>query len=67
MSRIVVPSELRHLTLTELWGLHARIERDLIQSEAGSAERRNGLASLENIRRAANARMRDQGGPAQGP
>ncbi|MCP5366716.1 MAG: hypothetical protein H6907_09920 [Hyphomicrobiales bacterium] len=54
MSRLIVSSELQRLSLTELWALHAKICDDLIRSPADSAERRNALASLENIRRAIN-------------
>lgn len=56
MSRLIVSSELQRLTLTELWALHARVHDDLIRSPANSADRRNALASLENIRRAIIAR-----------
>lgn len=52
MSKIVLPSDLQTLTLTELWGLYAKAERELMQSAASSAARRDALASLENIRRA---------------
>lgn len=64
MPKIVLPSDLQTFTLTELWGLHAKAERELTQSAAGSPARRNALASLENIRRAINLRAAQARGPS---
>lgn len=52
MSRIILPIDLQGRSLSELWSLHAEADRALTRSAAGSAERRDALASLENIRRA---------------
>ncbi len=52
MSKLILPHSLQQLSLSELWGLHAKVQRDLAKSTYGSSERRNALASLENIERA---------------
>ena len=52
MSKLILPQSLKKLSLSELWALHAKVQRDLAKSEYGSPERRNALASLENIERA---------------
>ena len=44
-------TELMHLTRDELCDLAARIGHELADLEAGSIERFNALASLDNIRR----------------
>lgn len=67
MSRIILASELQGRTLSELWSLYAIVERQVTQSPVNSSERRNSLASLENIRRAIGAHIRNPGGPARGP
>ena len=61
MSKIILASELKGRTLSELWSLYAHVERQLTQSAVNSADRRNALASLENIRRAINARAQTPG------
>lgn len=61
MSRLIVTSELQRLSLTELWAIHAKVQQELVRSPADSAQRRNALASLENIRRAINTRTASPG------
>ena len=67
MSRIILPVDLQGLSLNELWSLHAEADRALTRSAAGSAERRDALASLENIRRAIAARETLPMKPMPGP
>ena len=67
MSKIILASELEGRSLSELWSLYATVERELTQSALGSAQRRNALASLENIRRAINASGLHSNGPVPGP
>ena len=64
MSRIILPSEVQGHSLKELWSLYARVERELTQSAVSSPERRNALASLENIRRVINSRAAQPRGPS---
>ena len=48
---------LRKKSVLELRGLYCSVFNALIRSERGSANRRNALASLENITRELNARL----------
>lgn len=52
MCKLHLPSSLQHLSLSQLWALHASVQQELARSAQCSAERRNALASLENIERA---------------
>lgn len=52
MSKLTLPSSLSGMGLKELWALHASVQEDLFRSAPNSPERRNALASLENIERA---------------
>lgn len=52
MASIMTAAALEHRTLEELRTLMRKVERDLALSAPGSAERRNALASLENLSRA---------------
>jgi len=52
MCQLFLPHSLQHLSLSELWALHSKILIELTRSDIGSPERRNALASLENIERA---------------
>lgn len=52
MSYLITMAALTGKTETELSGLYQVFMNALMQSEPGSAERRNALASLENIQRA---------------
>ena len=49
MSRIITAAELQNRTLADLQTLYRKMQEDLTRSAPGSAERRNALASLENI------------------
>lgn len=64
MSKPIVPANLQTLGLKELWSLHAAVRRELAASAPGSCQHRNALVSLENIRRAINARCAGPKGPA---
>lgn len=57
MNRIIVASELQNRSLEELKVAFHKAQQDLARSAAGSAERRNALASLENIGRAIDSRQ----------
>ncbi len=56
MNRIITTSDLQNRKLGELRVAFHRAQQDLTKSEPNSPERRNALASLENIRRAMNSR-----------
>ncbi len=56
MRTIITPSELHHRNECELSGLFRKVSQDLAGTELGSSERRNTLASLENIQRALASR-----------
>lgn len=57
MSRIITPSELHCLGEEELRSLFHKVSQDLAQTEAGTQERREALASLDNIQRAMAERI----------
>ena len=52
MSRIITASELQNRSLADLQALYRAVQQELSASATGSADRRNALASLENIGRA---------------
>lgn len=56
--RLITHFELATRSESELAALFACITRELPHMKAGSPERRNALASLENIQRARAARLR---------
>ena len=56
MTDLITHHELATLTDAELHLLYQALQRQLAQSTAGSAARRNCLASLENLRREYNQR-----------
>ncbi len=56
MSKIITMYELQNLTHSELYSLQRKTRDELTRSVACSAERRNAIASLENIIRAVNTR-----------
>jgi hypothetical protein len=56
MSKLTLPYDLQRLSLSELWAIHAKVQSELIKSGKDTAERRNALASLENIERALSLR-----------
>ncbi len=57
MKKVITTMELQQQTGSELSALFRKVSQDLVQSEPGSPERRNTLASLENINRAINTRQ----------
>ena len=59
MSRIITTAALQRCTLSELQTMYRTVHQELVRSAEGSAERRNALASLENIRRAMRQRLRN--------
>lgn len=52
MSRIITAASIQSCTLDELLALHRLVQCELIAASAGSAQRRNALASLETLERA---------------
>lgn len=56
MRKVITPSELHTRSETELSALFQSVSRELTGTEPGSVERRNTLASLENIQRTLAAR-----------
>ena len=52
--KLITSVELSKRTETELRGLFAMVSKDLIQTKRDTWERRNALASLENINRVLN-------------
>ena len=63
MSQIITAHELENRSLGELEALYRKVFDELVRSEPDSAERRNALASLENISRVLNKR-RTSGSPS---
>lgn len=63
MSKLFTASELSGLSLEALRALHRQVYDNLVRSEPGSLERRNALASLENIQCAICHRL--SSGPGQ--
>ena len=56
MTHFITNHELARLSLHELQGLYRKVFNDLVQSQPGTPERRNALASLDNIQRELNRR-----------
>lgn len=50
--RLITNIELTKYSTSELRALFGQVSRDTTRADQGSPERRNGLASLENIHRA---------------
>ena len=57
MSRIVTAAELQYRSPSELHALYRKAQQELAASAPGSAERRNALATIENVTRALNRRQ----------
>ena len=57
MNRIITQSELQNRNLEELKVAFHKAQQDLAMSAPNSPERRNALASLENIQRAMSSRQ----------
>ncbi len=56
MCRLITAFELQTRSTDELSALFRKVPQQLARSEPGTAERRNAVASLENINRALTAR-----------
>ena len=56
MCRTITASELENKTDIELSALFRKVSEDAVKSNSGSSDRRNSLASLENISRAMRKR-----------
>ena len=56
MSRLILGQELQHLKEGELPALFNAVSLELTRSKPGTYQRRNALASLENIQRTLNQR-----------
>lgn len=57
MSKVITSAELQSRSAAALRAVFNQAQRELAASAAGSAARRNALASLENISRALRARL----------
>ncbi len=55
--KLILNHELHKWSERELSGLFCTVSKGLVRTKRGSPERRNALASLENISRARSARM----------
>lgn len=51
MRKVITPSELNHHSENALSALFRQVSQELTGTKPGSAERRNALATLENIQR----------------
>ncbi len=58
--KLITRNDLASKSVLELRGLYYKAFNALVQSTCESAERRNALASLENISREINQRYSDQ-------
>ncbi len=56
MTKLITTNELARLNDLELHGLYRKIFNELVQSDPDTAQRRNSLASLENLLREINQR-----------
>lgn len=65
--KLITQYDLASKGVPELRGLYRKAFNALVQSTADSAERRNTLASLENISREINQRYSDQWKMDAGP
>ncbi len=65
--KLITRYELASKSIRELRGLYRKAFNALVQSAPGSANRRNALASLENISRELNQRYADQWRHDSGP
>jgi hypothetical protein len=57
--KLVLNHELEKRSESELSALFCTVSKGLIRTAQGSPERRNALASLENISRARSVRLRE--------
>lgn len=65
--KLITRHELASQSICELRGLYRMVFNALVQSTPGSANRRNALASLENISRELNQRYAHQWRHDAGP
>ena len=65
--KLITRYDLASKSECELRGLYRKVFNALVQSTADSAERRNALASLENISKEINQRYSDQWKMNAGP
>lgn len=66
MTKLITTNELARLTDLELHGLYRAIFNELVLSDPDTAQRRNSLASLENLRREMNQRCSNYCKPGAG-
>ena len=57
--KLIGSHELQKRSESELSALFCTVSKGLVRTKKGSPERRNALASLENISRARSLRMRE--------
>ena len=57
MFKLITAWELQHRTDTELCALFQKVSQEMVKTEPGSDDHRNACASLENVKRAINARQ----------
>jgi len=67
MDRLIMTQELHSLNETELRALLQEVSQQITRSNTGSHERRNALASYENIMRTLNMRRAKQFKPTMSP
>lgn len=58
MCKLITVWELQQCSDNELCALFQKVSQDMVQSKPGSSERRNALASMENITRSLNTRCK---------
>ena len=58
--KLISNHELQKHSVSELSALFCAVSKDLVRTKRGSPERRNALASLENISRARRERAADR-------
>ncbi len=57
MTKFITRSELSRCSLNELRGVYRKAFNQLVQSQSESHQRRNALATLENINNELNSRL----------
>jgi hypothetical protein len=63
---LITTNELARLNELELHGLYRTIFNELVQSDPGTVQRQNSLASLENLEREINLRCSNHCKPEAG-
>lgn len=59
--KLISAHELHRRSANELSALFGQVSRGLVRTQRGSPERRNALATLENISRARRMKLSDYG------